>query len=58
MTTLRKPLKREVAVPRMRPVIVTIDPDLQTITLREKGVRREYSIRIQTLFTLLVKQED
>jgi hypothetical protein len=57
MTTLVKPIRREVAVPRMRPVIVTIDPDLQSIILREKSCRKEYSIRIQTLYTLLVKQE-
>ena len=57
MTTLTRPIKREVAVPRFnRPVVVTIDPEQQKIILREKGCRTEYGISIAALYALLVKE--
>ncbi|MCX6568019.1 MAG: hypothetical protein NT147_03075 [Candidatus Aminicenantes bacterium] len=57
MTTLTKPIHREVAVPRFnRPVVVTIDPETQKIILREKGCRTEYAISIAALYALLVKE--
>jgi CO dehydrogenase nickel-insertion accessory protein CooC1 len=55
MTKLARAVKREVDIPRMRPVIVTIDPETKTIQLREKGSRTGYEIHIQALYILLVR---
>ena len=56
MTTLTKPIKREISVPPVRrPIIVLIDPETKEIRLREKGCRTEYAIHVATLYALLVK---
>lgn len=57
MTKLNKTIKREVSLPKVkRPIIVELDPESKTITLREKGVRgKGYSIPIMTLYVMLVR---
>jgi hypothetical protein len=57
MTKLNKPIRRELSLPKiLRPVILTIDPELKQITLREKGCREDYSIGILELFCLLIRR--
>jgi hypothetical protein len=55
MTRLTKPIKREVAVPRMRPVIIEIDPETKTLGFHEKGCRRVYRLPIATAFMMAVR---
>jgi len=58
MTVLKKPIKREFAIGRIfdrRAVIITLDPD-GYLRMRLKGCRRAYSIPIEALFYLLVKE--
>jgi len=58
MTKLNKPVKREISLPKIkRPIIVELDPEAKTITLREKGGRKGYSILIMALYTFLVRGE-
>lgn len=54
MTTLTRPIKREVDVPRMRPVIIEIDPETKTLGFHEKGSRHVYRLPIATAFRMAV----
>jgi hypothetical protein len=54
MTKLAKPIKREVEVPRMRPVIIEIDPERAAIGFHEKGCRRTFWLPIMTAFRMAV----
>lgn len=57
MTTLTRPIKREVAVHRMRPVIIEIDPSRQAIGFHEKGCRKTFWLPILTAFALAVRAD-
>jgi hypothetical protein len=57
MTKLNKPIRRELSLPKInRPIILTVDPDLKQITLREKGCHEDYSIGILELYCLLIRR--
>jgi hypothetical protein len=58
MTTLTKPIKREVAVPRMRPVIIEIDPETAKLIFREKGCRTAYSLPIATAYMMAIRTSE
>jgi hypothetical protein len=56
MTTLKRRVQRDFTSPAWkRQIIIELDP-AGYIRLREKRVRRKYSISIEALFYLLVKQ--
>ena len=56
MTKLKSKIKREISLPRIRrPIIISIDPETQEISLKEKGVRQEYRISIMALYIYLVR---
>jgi hypothetical protein len=57
MTTLTKSIKREVAVPRMRPVIIEIDPERASIGFHEKGTRRTFWLPIMTAYAMAVRTD-
>ena len=58
MTKLTKPISREVDVPRMRPVIIEIDPESKRLGFHEKGCRTTYWLPIATAFTLAVRASE
>ena len=56
MTTLKKSIKRELAVPSIsKPVIIEIDPETKRIGFHEKGCRRIYWLPILTAFTMAIQ---
>ena len=57
MTKLTRPIKREVPVPRMRPVIIEIDPATARIGFHEKGCRKTFWLPIATAFAMAVRTE-
>lgn len=49
-------ISREFPVPRRgRPIVLVADPESGTITIREKGCRDVYGIRVLELFQLLIR---
>ena len=59
MTTLTRPIKREVSVGGIRrPLIVHLDPDSKRIGISEKGCKRVYWIAIQTVYALAIRAEE
>jgi hypothetical protein len=58
VTKLARPLVREVDVPRMRPVIIEIDPETKTLGFHEKGCRKVYRLPIATAFRMAVLSTD
>ena len=59
MTTLHKPLKREMAVGGIRrPLIIHLDPESQRVGISEKGCRTVYWMRLQTLYTLAIRAKE
>jgi len=59
MTTLHKPLKREVAVGGIRrPLIIHLDPESQRVGISEKGCRTIYWLRLQTLYALAIRAKE
>lgn len=59
MTTLSKTLKREIAVGGIRrPLVVHLDPESQRVGISEKGCKRVYWLRLQTLYTLAIRAEE
>jgi hypothetical protein len=57
MTTLTRPIKREVAVHHTRPVVVVIDPERTALGFHEKGCRTTYWLPIMTAFRMAVLTE-
>lgn len=57
MTTLKKPIKREVACYGTRPVIIEIDPETKTIGFHEKGCRRVYRLPIMTAYAMAIRTD-
>ena len=59
MTTLTRPIKREVAVTRFqKPIVVTLDPDTQRIGFHEKGARTIYWLPIATAYALAIRSQE
>lgn len=59
MTTLTKPLRREVSVGGIRrPLVVHLDPESKRIGISEKGCRKVYWIAIQTVYALAIRAEE
>lgn len=58
MTKLDKPLRREVDVPRMRPVIIVIDPERKALGFREKACKRTFWLPIATAFRMAVMSDE
>ena len=50
MTTLTKPIRREVDLYGIGPVVVEIDPVSKCFILHEKGCRTRYSIPILAVY--------
>jgi hypothetical protein len=55
VTTLTRTIRREVAVPRMRPIIIEIDPETAKLIFREKGCRTAYSLPIATAYMMAIR---
>lgn len=58
MTTLTKALKREVSVPRMRPIIIEIDPETHRLGFHEKGSRKVYYLPIATAYMMAIRSSE
>jgi hypothetical protein len=56
VTKLARPLVREVDVPRMRPVIIEIDPE-RGLGFREKGTRKTFYLPVMTAYRMAVLSE-
>ena len=56
MTQLTKPIKREIAIPRIsRNVIITIDPETKRLGFHEKGRRAIFWLPIATAFQMAIQ---
>jgi len=59
MTTLHKPLKREMSVGGIRrPLVIHLDPESQRVGVSEKGCRTVYWMRLQTLYALAIRANE
>lgn len=56
MTTLTRPVRREVNAHYHKPIIVEIDPE-RGLGFREKGARKTYYLPVMTAYRLAVLSE-
>lgn len=59
MTQLKRPLRREVSVGGIRrPLVIHLDPEAQRVGVSEKGCKKVYWMRLQTLYALAIRAEE
>lgn len=59
MTTLTKPLRREVSVGGIRrPLVVHLDPESKRIGISEKGCKKTYWLALATVYALAIRAEE
>jgi hypothetical protein len=57
MTTLTRPIRREVQAHYHKPIIVEIDPE-RGLGFREKGARKTFYLPIMTAYRMAILSEE
>jgi len=58
MTKLTAPIRREVDLYGVGPVVVGMDPETKNFVFREKGARAEYRIPILAVFISAIRTQE